>query len=83
MPDPGKVAVIRNCNVQRASIFRKRTERLRRIRRGVIRIDRDPDTGRFLFPDTDKTMRALRQLRTGAIARIPVFLPNGLVWRHL
>ena len=52
-----------------------------RIRRGVIRIDRDPDAGRFLFPDTDRTMRALRQLRTGAIARIagPVFLPNGFV----
>jgi hypothetical protein len=41
-----------------------------RIRRGVIRIDRDPDTGRYLFPDTDKTMWALRQLRAGAIARI-------------
>jgi hypothetical protein len=41
-----------------------------RIRRGVIRIDRDPDTGRFLFPDTDATMTALRQLRTGAIARV-------------
>ena len=39
-----------------------------RIRRGVIRIDRDPDT--FLFPDTDATMTALRQLRTGAIARV-------------
>ena len=52
-----------------------------RIRRGVIRIDRDPDAGHFLFPDTDRTMRALRQLRTGAIARIagPVFLPNGFV----
>lgn len=52
-----------------------------RIRRGVIRIDRDPDAGRFLFPDTDRTMRALRQLRTDAIARIagPVFLPNGFV----
>ena len=37
-----------------------------RIRRGVIRIDRDPDTGRYLFPDTDKTMAALRQLRAGA-----------------
>lgn len=41
-----------------------------RIRRGVIRIDRNPDTGRYLFPDTDKTMRALRQLHAGAIARI-------------
>jgi hypothetical protein len=39
-----------------------------RIRRGVIRIDRDPDTGRLLLPDIDMTMRALRQLRTGAIA---------------
>ena len=39
-----------------------------RIRRGVIRIDRDPDT--FLFPDTDATMTALRQFRTGAIARV-------------
>ena len=41
-----------------------------RIRRGVIRIDRDPDIGRFLFPDTDETMTALRQLRAGAIARV-------------
>ena len=41
-----------------------------RIRRGVIRIDRDPDTGRFLFPDIDETMMALRQLRAGAIARV-------------
>ena len=36
------------------------------IRRGVIRIDRDRDTGRYLFPDTDRTMTALRQLRAGA-----------------
>ena len=41
-----------------------------RIRRGVIRIDRDPDTGRFLFPDTDETMTVLRQLRAGAIVRV-------------
>jgi hypothetical protein len=41
-----------------------------RIRRGVIRIGRDPDTGRFLFLDTDETMTALRQLRAGAIARV-------------
>jgi hypothetical protein len=41
-----------------------------RIRRGVIRIDRDPDTGRFLFPDTDETMTALRQLCVGAIAQV-------------
>ena len=41
-----------------------------RIRRGVIRIDRDSDTGRYLFPDTDKTLRSLRQLRAGAIARV-------------
>ena len=41
-----------------------------RIRRGVLRIDRDPDTGRFLFPDIDETMMALRQLRAGAIARV-------------
>src|SRR5262249_10957439 len=33
-------------------------------------IDRDPDTGRFLFLDSDETMTVLRQLRAGAIARV-------------
>jgi hypothetical protein len=41
-----------------------------RIRRGVIRIDRDAGTSRYLFPDTDQTMVALRQLQAGTIARV-------------
>ena len=41
-----------------------------RIRRGIIRIDRDADTGRYLFPDTGKTMAALRQLQAGTLARV-------------
>ena len=41
-----------------------------RIRRGIIRIDRDTGTGRYLFPDTDQTMAALRQLKDGTIVRV-------------
>ncbi len=33
------------------------------IRHGTIRLDRDPATGRHLFPDTEQTLTVLRRLR--------------------
>jgi hypothetical protein len=42
----------------------------KRIYRGTIQINRDPATGRFLFPDTEPTLRALRQLQSGIVGKI-------------
>ncbi|GGF51693.1 hypothetical protein GCM10011611_67720 [Aliidongia dinghuensis] len=42
----------------------------KRIYRGTIQIDRDLATGRFLFPDTEPALRALRQLQNGAVRTI-------------
>jgi DNA invertase Pin-like site-specific DNA recombinase len=38
--------------------------------RGVIEIDRDPDTRLYLFPDHPETIDQLRQLQAGAIAHV-------------
>ena len=40
------------------------------IYRGVIKLDRDPKTGRYLFPDTKDTLARLQQLRDGLIQNI-------------
>ena len=34
-----------------------------RIRRGAVSVERDPDTGHYLFPDTEETRVRLRQLK--------------------
>jgi DNA invertase Pin-like site-specific DNA recombinase len=42
----------------------------KRIYRGTIRINRDQATGRFLFPEAEPTILALRQLQSGAVRKI-------------
>ena len=40
------------------------------IYRGNIKLDRDPKTGRYVFPDTPDTFDRLQQLRDGLILNI-------------
>jgi hypothetical protein len=42
----------------------------RRIRNGTIAVARHPDTGRWLFPETDATLIQLRKLKTGQVHRL-------------
>jgi DNA invertase Pin-like site-specific DNA recombinase len=42
----------------------------RRIRNGTIVVARHPDTGRWLFPNTDATLIQLRKLKTGQVHRL-------------
>ena len=46
------------------------------IYRGVIKIDRDPTTGRYLFPDTPDTFARLQQLRDGLILNIDLTMEH-------
>lgn len=47
----------------------------REIDRGVIAVDRDTETGLYLFPDHPETLSQLRELRAGT--RTQVSLPRG------
>ena len=42
----------------------------------MIKIDRDPTTGRYLFPDTPDTFARLQQLRDGLILNIDLTMEH-------
>ncbi len=44
----------------------------RRIRAGIITIQRDPRDNRFLFPDTPDSVAALQKLRSGVLGRLVI-----------
>ena len=45
--------------------------------KGTIGIDRDPDTGLYLFPDTPDTLDDLRRLRAGSLDSLQITQPVG------
>jgi hypothetical protein len=42
----------------------------RRLCNGTIAIARDPEAKRYLFPDTEATMTALQQVKSGKIHHV-------------
>jgi hypothetical protein len=44
----------------------------RRIRDGIIQIQRDPHDRRFLFPDTLEAIAALQDLKSGARSHLAI-----------